>query len=116
MKHNFIFEVTLPVPPSVNAMYRRRGGYGMYKTEEANEWVNKCLRKIKKVEPFVREVEVSMYFFFKRETDLDNRIKALLDILQESGVIKNDKQVHSLLAFKEFDKDNPRVEVRVIGE
>ncbi len=59
------------------------------------------------------KIEVVMYLYFKRESDVDSRTKITLDLLQKAGIYKNDSQVYNLLIFKNFDKENPRVELRV---
>ena len=105
---------TLSMPPSVNAMYRRNPkGYGMYKTPEAKMWINECLRHIRRKNPLKGKVDVSIEFYFKRERDIDNSIKAALDLMQQANVIENDSQVYSLLITKGFDKDNPRMEISI---
>jgi len=105
---------TLPMPPSVNAMYRRNPkGYGMYKTPEAKMWIAECLRHIRRKNPLKGKIDVSVEFYFQREADIDNRLKPLLDLLQEANVVENDKQVYSLVVTKFFDKVKPRVELVV---
>lgn len=106
---------TLPMSPSVNAMYRRSPGtYGMYKTMEAKKWIKECLKIIDNVIPLVGEVGVDIDFFFKRECDLDNRLKSLIDVIQEAGIIENDSQVYRIVAKKAFDRENPRIEVSIV--
>ena len=101
--------------PSVNAMYRRSPGtYGMYKTIEAKNWIKECLKIIGKPTLLTGEVAVDVDFYFKRESDLDNRLKALLDVIQEAGIIKNDSQVYRIIARKNSDKKNPRIEASVV--
>lgn len=106
---------TLPMPPSVNAMYRRNPrGFGMYKTPEAKAWITECLSHIRRKNPLKGKIDVSAEFYFARESDIDNRLKPLLDLLQEANVVENDKQVYSLVVTKLFDKVNPRVELVVV--
>lgn len=106
---------TLPMSPSVNAMYRRSPGtYGMYKTMEAKKWISQCLKIIGEAKTLSEDVGVEVEFYFKRECDLDNRLKSLMDILQESKVIEDDKQVYRIIAKKAFDKKNPRIEVSIV--
>lgn len=108
------YSFELSIPPSVNAMYRRsRGSFGMFKTREAKDWIADSLKKIGKVKTIKGMVDVEAFFFFDRERDLDNNLKALMDVLQESKLIENDKQVYSILATKGFNKKNPHVEVVV---
>jgi len=68
--------------------------------------------------PFQSDVSVEATFFFKnRRSDLDNRIKALLDVLEVTvlgfGLVQNDRQVTELHCYKKIDPQKPRVEVRV---
>lgn len=102
------------MPPSVNAMYRRNPhGFGMYKTPEAKAWITECLNHIGRKTPLKGKIDVSVEFYFARESDIDNRLKPLLDLLQEANVVENDKQVYSLVVTKYFDKVKPRVELVV---
>lgn len=106
---------TLPIPPSVNAMYRRNPhGFGLFKTKDAKAWIKECSSCIKVKKPLSGRVDVSINFYFFRDRDVDNCIKAVLDVLQEYGVVENDRQVFSVVATKAMDKENPRVEVSVI--
>jgi len=59
-------------------------------------------------EPVILEAHV---WYENKRPDLD--ISLLQDILEKAGVYKNDRLVHEIHAFKYFDKDNPRVLVRV---
>lgn len=43
----------------------------------------------------------------------DLSIELVLDMLQKAGVISDDRHVYEFHAFKEFDKDNPGVEVLI---
>ena len=105
----------LPMPPSVNAMYRRNPrGFGMYKTPEAKMWIENCKHKIRRKNPLKGKIDLSVQFYFAREADIDNRLKPLLDLLQEVHIVENDKQVYSLVVTKDFDKQNPRVELEVM--
>lgn len=106
-------KLTLPIPPSVNQMYRHHG-HITYKTKVAKDWIKLCLASIKTRKTIKGHVDLSVNFYFKRDRDIDNSLKALLDVLQESKMIENDSQVYSLLATKDFDKDNPRVEVCLV--
>lgn len=106
---------TLPMSPSTNAMYRRsKYGYGLYKTQDAKEWVLHASKLVNPRKTYRGKVDISIRLYFQREADIDNRIKPILDLLQDRKVIDNDKQVYSLLVTKFFDKENPRCEVSVM--
>lgn len=102
--------ITLGLPPSINAMYRHKGNV-VYKTAEAKAWIKESLPKFSRVRKFKPPYEIDLYFYYNRDFDVDNRIKACLDLLQEAEVIDNDKNVLSISAHKYEDKKNPRMEV-----
>lgn len=55
------------------------------------------------------EIEVKVFFSSNRK-DLDGAFKLLLDVLQSSGTIKNDRYCTKIVAEKFVDKKSPRVE------
>jgi len=57
-------------------------------------------------------VELHCTFNSKRP-DLDNAAKAILDCLQESGVIKNDNLVYELFMTKSVNKDMAGVIIKI---
>lgn len=97
----------LPMPPSVNSMYRNVPGKGRVKTKDAKKWVtdagwmlvaqrnrdgrHKCITG-----PI--EVEVTAYRPASKRRDLDNILKALLDLLTSTKTIADDSQVVALHA------------------
>lgn len=59
------------------------------------------------------EFYIDVYFPSKR-SDLDGCLKGVLDCLQKAKVIKNDNNCCLIHARKFIDKDNPRVEFKII--
>jgi len=58
------------------------------------------------------DVSVTLRIYYpSRRQDLDEAI--VLDLLQKSGVIANDRQVKEKHVFWGLDPENPRVEVQV---
>lgn len=55
------------------------------------------------------EIEVDVFFQSNRK-DLDGAFKLLLDVLQSTRTIVNDRQCTKIIASKYIDKNNPRVE------
>lgn len=109
-----MIEVTLPMPPSVNALYRRsRGSFGMYKTAEAKAWINHCLWLLINKTSLNGDVTAHISFYFKRDRDIDNCLKATLDVIEEAGIVHNDSQFTELHVFKYSDIKNPRVELKL---
>lgn len=59
------------------------------------------------------ELHVRVYFTTLSH-DLDNSLKCLLDCLQYTKTIKNDNRCVKIVAEKFIDKDNPRVEFKLV--
>lgn len=59
------------------------------------------------------ELEVKLYFGDKRKRDIDNFNKLWMDAL-EGVVYHNDSQIQRMLISKDYDKDNPRIEVTIL--
>lgn len=58
-------------------------------------------------------LEILYFFGTHHIRDIDNYSKTLLDAM--SGIIyKDDKQVKPLIQDKFYDKENPRIEIRII--
>ena len=57
-------------------------------------------------------VKVKLYFWTKRKCDIDNFNKLWMDAL--SGVIyEDDKLIKKMQITKEYDKQNPRIEIEI---
>jgi Holliday junction resolvase RusA-like endonuclease len=59
------------------------------------------------------ELHVRVYFTTMSH-DLDNSLKVILDCLQQTKTIKNDNKCVKIVAEKFIDKNNPRIEFRII--
>lgn len=53
-------------------------------------------------------------FYPSMRTDLDNHCKIVLDAMQKAKVITNDNKCVKIVAEKFIDKDNPRIEFKII--
>lgn len=93
------------LPPSVNHAYCR-SRRGTFKTTEAKAWQERAAYELFRArtrrEPYANKVEVRINMFKgdRRERDLDNLMKLAMDAIQDSGVIRNDKQIYSIVANK----------------
>lgn len=85
----------------------------MYKSQEAKEWIKECMYLLMGKQRFPAEVRVTIHFYFNRDRDIDNSLKALLDVLQEGIIIRNDSLVTEMHVYKHSDKKNPRVELEL---
>jgi Holliday junction resolvase RusA-like endonuclease len=68
-----------------------------------------------------RNLNISKYFEFhsrvfypSMRSDIDNSLKIQLDCLQKCKAIKNDNLCVKIVAEKFVDKDNPRIEFKII--
>lgn len=93
-----IFEVAVPMPPSVNMMFRNVAGVGRVRSGAYKDWAKEAGWMVKARRngcyDGVCSVTVEIRPKNRRAFDLDNRMKAVLDILVTCGVIKDDSNKH----------------------
>lgn len=93
--------IKLPYPPSMNTYWRNfRGNTVLSKAgREYKTAVAECVveQNVPKFGDKRLEVTLFLYPRSKVVTDLDNRLKAVLDGLEEAGVYDNDSQIDVLM-------------------
>lgn len=92
------------LPPSTNHLWRHTKGGKTYRTSEYMTWLNGEGWRVKAQMPgqprFTGPVYLTIAMRRRRaNSDIDNRLKALLDLLAHVGVIDNDKHVYGINAF-----------------
>jgi Holliday junction resolvase RusA-like endonuclease len=80
--------------------------------EVSFEWQIKKYKSENEIIDVPFQIWIEVYFQSNR-SDLDNASKVILDCLQASGVIKNDRLCSFLVMRKHIDKLNPRIEFRI---
>lgn len=89
-----MIRITLPFPPSVNAMFANVPGKGRVKSKSYSAWKTEALWALKAQRPQSVEGEVSIWIGLvapsKRAMDASNRIKSVEDLLVTGGVIPDD--------------------------
>lgn len=104
-------EVLLPWPPSTNRIWRSGKGK-TYRSGEYLTWRSAAAWTIKAAKlthiSSMFEAEIVLYPPTNRLIDLDNRIKAILDAAQDSGVITNDGLCRRLVVGY-GPKDTPHI-------
>ena len=116
---------TVPGPP-VGKERPRRGRYGNFYTPkrthdfEAKVWLSFLGVALYSKRRIIREAKkvciITMCFFkSKRHPDTDNVVKAVWDGLSGEGRFGNDNRFCGGVAF-DFDKENPRTEIRISWE
>lgn len=108
----------VPLPPTLNATYKTGQGR-FYKAKVAKDWEEEAgylilskmvkLREKRITEPC--SVELDMYI--NRDRDIDSSIKIVLDLLQSSRILENDRLVHDLHVNKFINKQDPHLEVNI---
>lgn len=83
------------LPPSVNSMYANIQGRGRVKSAHYKAWANVAGWDLKNQRASIRRFTTPVYVTIavaepKRRCDLDNRIKATLDLLVEHQIIPDD--------------------------
>jgi Holliday junction resolvase RusA-like endonuclease len=90
--------ILLPVAPSTNNLFFNVPGRGRIKSTEYNRWLCDAGVLLKQQSPaaMMGAVEVTIRIPEKTRGDLDNRIKAPLDLLVKHGVIEDDRFVRGI--------------------
>ena len=92
--------IKLPYPPSVNSYWRNFRGHTVLSKagREFKTAVAECVieQNVPKFGSKRIELKLLLYPRSKLVTDLDNRLKAVLDGLEEAGVYDNDSQIDVL--------------------
>ena len=106
--------------PSKSNSYKiiHLGGHGsLAKTKALKEYEDKFYMQCGKY----RNLNIDCYFEYyckvyypSMRTDIDNSLKIQLDCLQKCKAIKNDNLCVKVVAEKFIDKENPRVEFKIV--
>lgn len=92
-------QVSIPCPPSVNSMYRNVTGKGRVKTVRYLTWAraagNEVMAQTRQHIPGPVMIDITCQRKRTNE-DVDNKIKAVLDLLVNMAVIDDDKNVHEV--------------------
>lgn len=86
-------------PPSVNGLWKNVPGRGRVKTRDYRDWIAVASREVRMQRPGRVPGAVAIIMTVDRKgggSDLDNRVKAVFDLIVKQGVIEDDSKV---LAF-----------------
>ena len=89
--------LTLPVPPSTNALFtNRRGTTQRIKTDTYRLWIENAGWAVREQQPGIMRASVplavTMELPFSRRRDIDN-VKAIGDLLTRIGIIGDDRWI-----------------------
>lgn len=89
-----MIRLTLPMPPSVNLMYRPVRGRGIIKSDRYRKWITAAGWALKEQKPGKIEGDYILWAYCeradKRRRDLGNLEKAMSDLLVTHGVVSDD--------------------------
>jgi crossover junction endodeoxyribonuclease RusA len=118
-------KMTLPVPPSVNSIYYNTRGGGRRLKASAERYIRdtRALTHMfvedqgweKKTDATWIYIDMVFYFPDKRIRDSHNCLKILLDAI-EGIVFQNDYYIMPRIHSVEYDKQNPRVEMKIVDQ
>ena len=86
--------LSLPMPPSVNALFLNRASGGRARTKMYNEWIVEAGWRIQmqNVGMIAGPYEIDIKFArLSKRSDLGNREKALSDLLVKHGILEDDR-------------------------
>ena len=104
--------------PAKSNQYRIARGR-MYKSNEVKDYEQSFARQLlifHRNDPKIKgkfKIEI-VVFFRTMAADLDNSLKTTLDCLQSCEWIQNDNKCMEIFAMKFIDKENPRIEFKLI--
>ena len=91
----------------------------MYKSKNAKAWMSEAGWEIKNQTKIRKQIEDEVIVYVsvwkKRTTDIDNFLKCSMDILEQTGIIKNDNQICELHVYRNKAKkgDKEYMEVQI---
>lgn len=105
-----MFTVRLPVPPSTNSLFvtfKQRGGIERAKTKEYKAWITAAgwALNVQRPQPVKGRVIVNIHVPRNNRRDLDNHLKALLDLLVGHSLIEDDRKIEHLAISWWDDKE-----------
>lgn len=96
-----MINLSLPMPPSTNSLYRNAPGRGRVKTERYKTWIraamNEAMPQRQKAIPGPYQMVILLSAESRRtNADATNRIKAPEDLLKRLGLITDDRYAESV--------------------
>lgn len=90
--------LNLPLPPSTNHLFENVRGYGRVKSKAYKQWIQEAGWElaVQRAEHIAGWYELSIFLPASVRGDIDNRAKALSDLLVKHAVIPDDKKAWAL--------------------
>ncbi len=113
MEENTLYLFISEPPKGKANRYIRQKGGGVFKPWNISSWETKAAWEIKLQldnigfkEAFSCKISIEAVIFLKdkRRRDIDNMLKTLWDVLEKTGVIKNDNLIYEISTIKHVEK------------
>lgn len=113
-----LFQCVLPIPPPVNMLFPTGRNGRRFKSKRYRAWLADVEHTFKGCALEIERCRIEYDFYPKNKVfgDLDNYFKAVNDFLVSTEIIIDDKhtRVYDIRSrFVKYDKENPRVELRI---
>jgi len=94
-----------------------KNGHRTFRKKDYTLYSKEVKSQIQTDETYDKDIEINIHFMSNTRTlgDLDNITKPILDILQDMGVIKNDRNVTKMTLEKSFNSKENIIQIE-IGE
>jgi len=104
-----LYEYSLPIPPSVNALWRV-SGRRMHRSRKYTDWLSECMLALELEPrpeisgPFICEITVGRPrrkdgSISTRKADIDNRVKPVLDLMQHANIVVDDANAWQVMVM-----------------
>ena len=111
--------VQIPYPPTLNNLFKNVRK-GRVKTDAYNAWVAEGLVALRRQRPEKHlgsfRATILLTRPDRRRRDIDNTVKAIMDLLKKAGVIEDDRLAQSLTVAWAWDAITPRGSVTLAIE
>jgi len=108
--------LTIQRPPSANQLFRAVPGRGVIKSKIYREWLAENTEKTKLQADAFEKICGPFERPDKRRRDLDNHLKALFDLLTQSGAIRDDSDCVKLTALWKNCGKQIKAEINAVPE
>lgn len=106
-----ILEFTKPIP-NLNSMYRTNRRHNVYKSTKAKEFTQFFASTYQQDVLLTGNLRLDIAFYIKRDTDIDAKLKCLLDAMN-NVIYKDDIQITELNLKKFVVKDKQDIKTTV---
>jgi len=108
--------LTLPLPPSVNAAFTNVPGKGRVRTAKYRKWAREAgwLAVMQRAGRPTIEGPFSAIINVSASMDIDNVVKACLDLCQSVGLVTNDRNMTELHVYREVGPPGVRIQLTAL--